>query len=156
MSNEYFGRDTTPLTVFRWVQQLTRKADNVVKDTKVDTGPEWVADEVAVKVGGKQDWVFNVMDARTRFVLAAYLSPERTTRAAATAIAMARERSNNPPETIKTDGLRSYREGVKIAFPTRPVKHVVSKGIRATSRNLPRPRQDFARAETQRHRPSLH
>ena len=133
--HEYFGRETSPMTVFRWVQQETKRADEVVKDMKVDTGPEWVADEIAVRVGGKQYWVFNVMDAKSRFVLAAYLSPERTTRAAATALALARERSNNPPERIKTDGLRSYREGVKTAFPTHPVKHVVSQGIRAEINN---------------------
>ena len=71
------------------------------------------------------------MDSKTRFVLAAYLSRERTTRAAATAMAMARERTANAPREIKTDGLPSYQKGVKTAFPTHPVKHVVSKGIRA-------------------------
>ena len=105
--HEYFGRATTPMTVFRWVQQQTKKADEAVKDWKVDTGPEWVADEIAVKLGGQQYWIFNVMDSISRFVLAAYFSKERTTWAAAAALAMARERSNNAPNEIKTDGLGS-------------------------------------------------
>ena len=75
------------------------------------------------------------MDSKTRFVLAAYLSPERTTRAAATAMAMARDRAANPPERIKTDGLRSYRQGIQTAFRIWPVKHVVSQGIRAEINN---------------------
>ena len=39
---------------------------------------------MVVNVGGKKYWLFNVMDSKTRFLLAAYLSPVRTARAAAT------------------------------------------------------------------------
>ena len=102
---------------------------------KVDTGGVWVADEVAVKVGGKNYWLFNVMGSDTRFLLSAYLSPTRTTRAVATALAMARQRSNNPPRQLKTDGLASYRDAVPRAFTTHPVKPVVAKGIRAQINN---------------------
>ena len=133
--DEILGRPTNPATVYRWVQEQTRRAGDVVNEIKVDTGDEWVADELTVNVGGEQYWLFNVMDSETRFVLAAYLSPERTTRAAQTAMAMARERAANPPKIIKTDGLRSYRQGVSRAFPTFPVKHVVSQGIRAQINN---------------------
>ena len=113
---EYFGRETNPATVYRWVQTQSEKANEIVKDGKVQTGDEWVADEIQVTVGGRKYWLFNVMDSDSRFVLAAYLSPSRDARAAATAMALARERSENPPKTIKTDGLRSYREGVGRAF----------------------------------------
>ena len=75
------------------------------------------------------------MDSQTRFLLSAYLSPTRTTRAAATTLALARERSSNPPRQVKTDGLRSYQDAVPRAFPTHPVKHVVSQGIRAQINN---------------------
>ena len=102
---------------------------------KVDTGRVWVADEVAVKVGGKNYWLFNVMDSQTRFLLAAYLSPTRTTRDAATALAMARQRSNNPPVAVKTDGLASYQDAMSRAFPTHRVRHVVSKGVKADINN---------------------
>ena len=53
-------------TVYRWVRELTEKADGVLRPMKVDTGAVWVADEVAVKVGGKTYWVFNVLDSETR------------------------------------------------------------------------------------------
>ena len=48
---------------------------------QVTTGDSWVADALAVNVGGKNYWRFNVIDSETRFVLAADLSPVRTTRA---------------------------------------------------------------------------
>ena len=132
---DYFHRPTNAATVYRWVKEQTAKAKDVVEENKVDTGPEWVADELQVRLGGQKYWIFNVMDAKTRFVLAAYLSRERTTKAAATAMSMARERAANAPEEIKTDGLASYQKGVRTAFPLHPVKHVVSKGIRAEINN---------------------
>ena len=132
---EYFHRPTNAATVYRWVNEQTAKAKEVVEDTKIETGPEWVADELQVRLGGQKYWLFNVMDAKTRFILAAYLSPERTTRAVATALSLARERAANAPQAIKTDGLPSYRQGVKTAFPVNPVKHVVSQGIRAEINN---------------------
>ena len=131
----YFGRPTTAQTVYRWVRELTQKANAVLEGQKIDTGPEWVADEHQVTVGGEKYWVFNVMDSKTRFLLSVHLSRERTTRAAATALAKAREQAANPPREVKTDGLTSYQTAMKIAFPLWQVKHVVSQGIRARINN---------------------
>ena len=138
--DEYFGRKTDQTSIYNWVRELTRKANAIVQPMKVDGGGVWVADELVVNVGGRNYWLFNVMDSRSRFVLAAYLSPERTTRAAATALGLARERAAKPPRIVKTDGLRSYREAVPVAFPAafpdgRPVQHLVSQGIRAEINN---------------------
>lgn len=78
---------------------------------KVTTGNARVADKVVAKVGGKNYRLLNVTDSDSRMVPAAYLSPARTARAAATALAMVRERADNPPRQIKTDGLHSYAPG---------------------------------------------
>ena len=133
--DQFFGRDTDPTAVYRWVRDLSKKADDVLRPMKVDAGRVWVADEVVVRIGVKNYWLFNVMDSQTRFLLSAYLSPTRTTRAAATALAMARQRSNNPPVAVKTDGLASYRDDMPRAFPTHRVRHVVSKGVKADINN---------------------
>ena len=133
---KYFGRETGQMSVCRWVRELSGKSDEILRPMKVNTGDSWVADEMVVNVGCKKYWLFNVMDSETRFVLAAYLSPVRTSRAAATALSLARERAENHPAEIKTDGLKSYREALPRAFPTRPVKHIVSKGIRAEINNM--------------------
>ena len=90
---QYFGRETSPGSVYAWVRDLSAKADEVLRPMKVTTGDSWVADELVVNVGGKKYWLFNVMDSETRFVLAAYLFPFMTARADATALSLARERA---------------------------------------------------------------
>ena len=62
---DHHNLETTPVTVYRWVQDYSKKASEIADDFPVKTGSEWVADEVAVKVGGQQYWLFNVMDSKT-------------------------------------------------------------------------------------------
>ena len=81
---QHFGRETTQVSVYGWVRDLSKRGDEILRPMKVATGDEWVADEVAVKAAGRNYWLFNVMDSDTRFLLAAYLYPVRTSRAAAT------------------------------------------------------------------------
>ena len=131
---DHFERPTSEASIYRWVGQLTDKAKRELSEP-VNVGNEWVADELQVNLGGKKYWIFNVMDSGTRYVLAAYLTPHRTTRSAATVMAMARERAQAPPKVIKTDGLKSYQQGVRTAFPVHDVRHAVSKGIRAEINN---------------------
>ena len=133
--DQYFGRTTDQSSIYGWVRDLSKKADSVLRPMKVKTGTIWVADEVVVKVGGENYWLFNVMDTQSRFLLAAYLSPTRNTRAAATVLAMARERAEKPPIVVKTDGLRSYRDALPRAFPTHRVNHLVSQGVKAEINN---------------------
>ena len=132
---DYFDEPTDAATIYRWVQASGKRGREATAGLPVKTGDEWVADELAVNVGGRQYWLFNVMDSESRYLLAAYLSPTRGARAAATAMSIARDRADRPPKTIKTDGLRSYREGVGRAFMQHQVKHVVSQGIRAEINN---------------------
>ena len=132
---QYFGRETNPATVYRWVHGLTERADDIAKSMKANTGDVWVTDEIVVNVKGKNYWLFNVMDSDSRFVLATYLSPVRTARAAATALSLARERAANAPKKVKTDGLHSYREAVPRTLPTSVVKHVASQDIRSEINN---------------------
>lgn len=131
---DHYGRPTSQASILRWTRDMTAKAKDGMS-APVKTGDEWVADEMQVRVGGKKYWLFNVMDSRTRYVLAAYLTPYRTARSAATVMAMARERAQNPPKRIKTDGLKSYQSGIASAFCNDPVQHVVSQGIRAQINN---------------------
>ena len=63
---QYFGQETGSTSVYRCGRELTEKADSVVKPMKVATGGVCVADKVAVNVGGKKYWLFNVMDSDTR------------------------------------------------------------------------------------------
>ena len=82
MAEMYDIPEPSKRTLYEWVKDGTDAAVEAMQDYPADVGSVWVADEMQVKVGGEQFWHWNVMDAKTRYVLASHLSPNRDSRAA--------------------------------------------------------------------------
>ena len=120
-------------TIYGWVKEHTDRAMAVMQDYLAQVGTEWVADEMMVDVGGQKVWNWNVMDSETRYVLASHLAKERNTRQAEIVIAKALRAAAEPPKSLKTDKLGSYKAAIELAFPD--IKHIQSQGIRAEINN---------------------
>ena len=135
MAEQHDIPEPSKQTVYAWVKTYTDEAveESRKPDYKAQTGDTWVADEMVVKVGGKNYWNWNVMDEDSRYVLASYLSPNRTSQDAIRVMEMAKEAAQEDPKVIKTDRLASYDEGISTVFPY--TKHVKSNGIRAEINN---------------------
>lgn len=128
--------DTEPpdeSSVFRWVQGYTRGATEALKDRKVPTGREWVADELVLNVGGKPYWLWNVMDRDSRYLLATHLTPKRDARAGEILFRKAKAAAAKAPEVIRSDKLTSYVPAIKKVFPN--TKHLQSEGLSAEINN---------------------
>ena len=97
------------------------------------TGGNWVADELMVDVGGKKMWLWNVMDAKTRYILASHLTPRRDAQAARVVLRKAALSADAPPKTITSDKLRSYMPAIKDVLPE--AEHIQSEGMRASVNN---------------------
>ena len=120
-------------TIYRWVTEYTDVAKDILADHPAHTSGKWVADEVQIKVGGKKYWLWNVMDAGTRYALAVHLSPNRDTRAAVATMRKALKAADAPPRSITTDKLGSYVGAIKQVVPD--AEHIQSQGIRARVNN---------------------
>ena len=122
-------------TIYDWVVDYTDQATTTLgkPEFKAHAGPEWVADEMQVVVDGEKMWNWNVMDEKTRFILASHLSKERNLKAAETVMEKAEAAAKKHPEVIKTDRLGSYPAAINLVFPN--TKHVQSDGIRAEINN---------------------
>ena len=97
------------------------------------TGDHWVADELMVDVGGEKAWLWNVMDGKTRYVLASHLSRERDGEAAKAVMRKALANADKPPDYIFTDKLRSYLPALREVLPK--TKHHQSQGFAADINN---------------------
>ncbi len=102
-------------------------------DYPAQVGTEWVADEMMVDVGGQKVWNWNVMDSETRYILASHLAKERNTRQAEIVIAKALRAAAEPPKSLKTDKLGSYKAAMDAEFPE--IKHIQSQGMKAAVNN---------------------
>ena len=113
-------------TFYRWVSEFTDKASYILKDLKAQTGDKWVADEMYVKVGGRMMYHWNVMDAKTRFLLASHLDIHRDEAAAIKVLSKALAKADHPPARIFSDKWVAYPGAMRKIIPG--AKHIKSKG----------------------------
>jgi putative transposase len=103
-------------TIYRWLDRFIKQARYKVRDTKPNVGDVWIADETVIKINRKKHWLFDCIDAKTRFLLASHLSPNRGTREARALMEKAAERANKAPKVVMTDKLAAYLDGIELAF----------------------------------------
>ena len=133
LQEEYdLEKEPSKATIYEWVRDYTADAVGKMKDHKAKTGGDWVADELQVKVGGKKAWLWNVMDAETRYILASHLTPRRDAQAARVVMRKAALAADKP-KTITTDKLRSYNKAIKDVLPEG--EHIQSEGMTAEINN---------------------
>jgi len=95
-------------------------------DIQQIVGDTWIADETVLKVGGRNIWFFDVIDEKTRYLLASRLSTSRTTKEAALVMNEAKRKAGKAPKRIITDKLAAYIDGIELVFGA-DTKHIQSK-----------------------------
>ena len=133
LRDEYNIPEPSKATIYEWVRDFTDEATAEMANHKAETGDHWVADEMMVDVGGQKAWLWNVMDGKTRYILASHLSRERDGNAAKTVMRKALAAADKPAENIFTDKLRSYLPALKEVLPK--AKHWQSEGLTANINN---------------------
>jgi putative transposase len=122
---EVFPSDST---VYEWITRFSKKAVNEARFTNLEIGDLWVADETVLKIDGRNVWFWDVIDDQTRFLLNSRISYTRTTKDAQALFERAAERANRIPETVITDKLYAYLDGLELAFGA-DTEHIRSKGF---------------------------
>jgi transposase-like protein len=123
-------------TVYAWIVKYTKIAVAAVKGYQPIVGDTWVADETVLKIEGKNTWFWDIIDDRTRFLLASHLSISRTTHDARVLMIRAARRAEKAPKVVITDKLQAYLDGIELNFGAE-TKHIAAKGLTAqTNTNL--------------------
>lgn len=117
-------------SVYSWIQRFTQVAIKAAQGYNLNVGDIWVADETVLKIEGGNPWFWDLIDARTRFLLASHISVTRTIRDARTLVERATERAGKIPKVIITDKLAAYLDGIELAFGA-DTKHIPAKRLTA-------------------------
>jgi putative transposase len=102
------GHTPSTASIYEWVQRYSQYLTESTKDYHPNVGNEWVADETVLKIDGSQLWLWDIIDTKTRVLLASRLSRSRTTRDAQILIDKAIKTAGKEPEAVLTDQLASY------------------------------------------------
>jgi len=116
--------------IYNWVIRFSKLAVERTKDFKPEVGDTWIADETMLKVGGENIWYWDIIDAKTRYLLASYVSKGRTTQDAEMLMHKALQRADKMPKKIITDKLASYLDGIELVFGNN-TQHVQSSPFKS-------------------------
>ena len=117
-------------SVYEWVRDYSDLAQIHLRQAKPKRlGNMWAADEMVVKVGGQNLWIWTVMDAKTRFILAQHISRVRGHHDAGVLFRAAlRESGGALPKVVYTDGLAAYPGTIRDVLG-KNVRHVVTGSV---------------------------
>jgi len=117
--NNYISR----ISAYNWVDRFSKLAIMQAGKYKPDVGRVWVADETVLKLDGKNVWFWDMIDTKTRFLIASHMSYSRTTKDAQTLMKQAYDRTGKIPRIIYTDKLQAYLDGIELTFGS-DTKHI--------------------------------
>lgn len=102
------GHAPSTATIYEWIQKYTQYATDSIKGYHPNVGDNWIADETVLKIGGENVWLWDIIDVKTRYLLATRLSRSRTTRDAQMLMDRAIKLAGKEPKAVTTDKLASY------------------------------------------------
>ncbi len=121
--NNHFGTKMGKSSVYHWIQTFVPRISEYANSLTPELSETWQADELFVKMkGGVKDtqykqnsmaFLWNVMDRKTRFLLASRLSTHRNVNGAVGAFNEARKvAKDSQPERIFADKLNAYPQAM--------------------------------------------
>jgi putative transposase len=136
--SDHFNIDINFSTIYEWICKYVPIVSQYVNSLTPELSETWHADELFVKMHGGQSYkgksnlafLWNVMDRKTRFLLASKVSEARDINGAISVFKEAIKNAHDKlPEQVLTDALRAYRQGISESFPSIKPEHVAKCGI---------------------------
>lgn len=118
---QFYEIAVNPTTPMRWIKKYLKILGEYADEYKADVGNIWHSDEMTIFIKKEDEekyyeWLWNIMDADTRFLLACRVTKTRFVKDARKPLRDAKKRANNRPDVIVTDGLRAYQSAVPNVF----------------------------------------
>ena len=137
--NDHYNLNLGSASIYRWIQRYIPQISEYVNSLSPQLSDTWHADElfvkmkggITIKAGSNMAFLWNVMDRKTRFLLASKLSRFRDRQGGFQAFKEARKNAHGQfPEKILTDGLDAYYKSIHASVPGWNPEHIARAGIR--------------------------
>jgi len=123
------------VAVYKWIRKYVALMEQYAKLLRPQLSGVWHADEMKVNVHGEWQWLWNIMDSDTRYILASHVAQGRGAAEAQETFQIAKKNSNpeGEPTFLITDGLASYQSAASREF--RNTVHIAKVGIQGEVNN---------------------
>ncbi len=111
-----YGLRVSHMAVYRWLVHYSRLAASWLDAQGLAVGKRWHIDETVVFVNGEARYLWNVLDAETRMLLATHISRTRTMDDTRRPMKNAKRATHTRPDEILTDGMQAYPLAISKEF----------------------------------------
>ncbi len=114
----FYKLEVSRPTIMRWVHKFSKILNEYSIKHTPQTGDIWNCDEMTINIrkdGVKKnyEWIWNLMDSDTRFLLASTITKKREIEDARGVLRQGKEQANGKPKVLITDGLQAYNDANK-------------------------------------------
>ncbi|MDG6967123.1 MAG: IS6 family transposase [Nitrososphaerota archaeon] len=134
------GEEVNEATIWHWVQKYSKLVNAyVIKAHTPQTSGKWHEDETVIKCEGRDQWLWEMIDEDTKFLVATHLSGSRTFEDTVAVFQKGLDNTKQRPRAVFVDGSYVYQSAFNRVFYSRykvdKVEFVQRVGIRARQTN---------------------
>jgi transposase-like protein len=123
--SQFYCFEISHMTIQRWIRKFMAIANQYAETRQPKVSGLWHVDEQMIKSNGDYLWIWNCIDAKTRFLIANNVTESRFIGDARALFS--KTRTCGQPDVVVTDGLPAYRKAIHKEFFK--VQHVKADGI---------------------------
>lgn len=124
---QFYGVNVSHECVRKWIVKFMAHIRKYTNQFQATPSRTWHVDEMKYKNKEQWNWVWNIIDSDTRFLLASTVSDSRYIKDARTVFQQAKNATPYQPALITSDGLQAYDNAIEKEFRTlhnRNTKHL--------------------------------
>ncbi len=132
---QFYNLSLDHSNILRRIQKFSKIINEYVITLKPELSNIWHIDEMKIQADGKWKWLWNMMDADTKFIVSQKVTDRRRIRDCRRLLINAKETAQKQPAFMITDGCHSYKRSLVKEMPN--TNHVQLKSIRDHVNNNP-------------------
>jgi len=115
---QFYDVEVNQSTISRWIAKYIKLISDYVRTLTPDVSGMWAVDEMSLKCNGEENWLWNLMDTESRFLISSMISQGKTRdlKTARRPFREAKKITKKKPDVIISDGLQAYKKAVKKEF----------------------------------------
>ena len=124
MFKQFYSLDLHHETIRRWTNRFTEIMDRYTEKFEPQLGNKWHIDEQMVKSGKEWRYCWDMIDSKTRFLIANNVTKGRSIKEAKEVLQKAKKTTHRKPRIIVTDGLQTYKKALVKEYGTTTGRHL--------------------------------
>lgn len=115
---QFYDVSVSQPTIHRWIKKYIKLISEYVRTLTPDVSGMWAVDEMALKCKGEWNWLWNLINTESRFLISSMISEGkvRDVDTARRPFKEAKKITKKKPDILVSDGLQAYKKAVKKEF----------------------------------------